>query len=182
MEFFKHFPQIIYNDHTVKNILTSISLNDLVKVTAESYYPYTIDAQDEAWMIASDYYGSAGFVWLVYMSNNIVDPYYEWYMDTEKFERYLAKKYGSIATAQATVVHYKEVITGTETGRIVSKDTYTYLPASANSDLFGVVGNLLPVYAYDYEDELNESRRVIKLLNNIYAEQASENLKELLTK
>lgn len=182
MNYFKLFPEINYNDYMVKNILASVKINNLVKVNTESYYPYTIDEQDQAWMIAEDYYGQASFVWLVYMSNEIIDPYYEWYMDTEKFERYIKKKYNSLALAQSTILHYKEVISGVETGRTVSKDTYTYLPASANSDTFAVVGNLLPVYAYDYEDELNESRRVIKLLNNVYAEQAAENLKALLGK
>lgn len=181
MKYFAQFPEIVYNNYTIKNILAKVKLNDLVRVTSEAYYPYTLEENEKPWMIATDYYGDPNLVWLVYMSNDMIDPYYDWHMNTEELERYLIKKYGSLAAAQAQLLHYKEIISGTETGRIFSTDTYTYLSGSPGSDKFASIANLYPVYAYDYESEQNELKRTIRLLNVIYADQAAQNLKEILS-
>jgi len=106
--FFKDFPTIEYNNKTVRNILTNVRLNDLVQLSAESFYPYTLQPGDKAWMIAEDYYGRPQFEWLVFMSNNIVDPYYEWHMGTVDFESFIKRKYGSIAQAKETILGYEE--------------------------------------------------------------------------
>lgn len=181
MNYFEQLPEIVYGKYTIKNILARVKISDLVKTTTEAYYPYTIDENDEPWMIAEDYYNDATLVWLVYLSNNIVDPYYDWYLNTEKFERFVAKKYNSLAAAQSLVLHYKEIVDGVETGRIFSKDTFTYLSTSPGSSKFGTITNFAPVYAYDYESELNDRKRVIKLLSVEYVEQVKKNLQDLMS-
>lgn len=106
--FFKDFPTIEYNNKTVKNILTNVKLNDLVQVSGEAFYPYTLQPGDRPWMIAEDYYGRPQYEWLVLLSNNIIDPYYEWHMNTVDFENFIKRKYGSIAAAKETVLGYEE--------------------------------------------------------------------------
>lgn len=180
MKYFDQFPIIVYNKYNVKNILAKVKLDQVVRVSSEAYYPYTLEEFDKPWMIAADYYGDPNLSWLVYMANDIIDPYYDWYMDTENFDRYIAKKYGSVAAAQSQLMHYKERIDGEDTGRIFSPETYIQLPLSADGSDFANISNLLPVYAYDYEDALNEDKRTIRLINKIYARQAEKNLKKLL--
>lgn len=173
MKFFKQFPELVYGQYTVKNILARVKINDLVKTNRVSFLPYTMEDSDAAWIIANEYYGSPDFVWLVYMSNNIVDPYYDWYMNTLEFESYIKRQFGSIEAAKNNLIGYKEVVDGTETGVIYSVDSFTY-----SNDVNKV--NWLPIYSYDALDEENESRRTIQLLNNSYARQAESNLKDLL--
>ncbi len=38
-------------------------------------------------------YGSVDYIWLVYMANNIIDPYYEWPMNAQTFNDYMVDKY-----------------------------------------------------------------------------------------
>lgn len=173
MKYFKQFPEVVYNNYTVKNVLARVKISDLVKTSRTSYLPYTMDDSDAAWVIANSYYGSPDYVWLVYMSNDIVDPYYDWYKNTLEFESYIKKKYGSIEAAQAEIIGYKEVVNGAETGIIYSPESYTYSTDTNKT-------NWLTYYAYDKEDEENEARRTIQLLNNSYAKQAEANLKDLL--
>ena len=173
MKYFKQFPTITYDNHQVKNILARVKLTELLKNERLTYFDYQLDDGDQPWIIADQYYDDPNRAWLVYMSNDIIDPVYEWYMDTYTFQNYITKKYGSLATAKAQIDGYSEVVDGVKTGTIYSTDTYVY-----SNDVNKV--NWTPIYAYDAEDEKNEARRDIKLLNKKYVDIAESNLKALL--
>lgn len=173
MRYFKQFPDITYNSHQVKNILARVKLSDLLKGQRLTYFDYQLDDGDQPWIIADQYYDDPNRAWLVYLSNDIIDPLYEWHMDSYAFENYITKKYGSISTAKAKLESYKEVVDGVATGVIFAADSYKY-----SNDVNKV--NWTPLYAYDIEDELNESRRNIRLLNKVYVDIAESNLKALL--
>lgn len=173
MRYFKQFPDISYNNTQVKNILARVKLSDVLKEERYTYFDYTLRDGDQPWMIADLYYDNVDRVWLVYMSNDIIDPVYEWYKDSYAFENYIKKKYGTIAAAKSDLIGYKEVVDGIETGVTYSKDTFA-LSSDVNKS------NWTPIYSYDHEDEINESRRNIKLLSKSYAQLAENNLKALL--
>jgi len=174
MKYFKQFPDITYDNHQVKNILARVQLSNILKSKRYTYFDYELQEGDQPWIIADQYYDSPDRVWLVYMSNDIVDPHYEWLMDTFTFENYIIKKYGSIATAKADLIGYNEVVNNVKTGIVFSKESYIY-----STDVNKV--NWTPIYSYDKEDEANEARRSIKLLSNEYADIAESNLKALLS-
>jgi hypothetical protein len=92
-KYFENFPIVDYNGKKVRditrrnNFLKSVSTNPML------YMPYTVKQNERAEDIAQFYYGSVDYVWLVYMANQIIDPYYEWPMDEETFNKYLIAKY-----------------------------------------------------------------------------------------
>jgi hypothetical protein len=43
----------------------------------------------------------------LYLSNQITDPYYEWYLTSSQFNELLEKKYGSIEISQQKIKYYK---------------------------------------------------------------------------
>ena len=45
--------------------------------------------------------------WLIYLSNNITDPYYDWYLDQTTFNDFLALKYGSYTKATSKVAFFR---------------------------------------------------------------------------
>jgi len=173
MRYFKQFPDITYNDHQVKNILARVKLADILKGQRLTYFEYQLDDGDQPWIIADQYYDDPNRAWLVYLSNDIIDPLYEWYMDSYAFENYITKKYGSVSAAKAQLESYREVVDGVTTGVTFTADSYKY-----SNDVNKV--NWTPLYAYDIEDELNDNRRNIKLLNKVYVDIAESNLKALL--
>lgn len=61
------------------------------------YYPYTVAEGERPEDIAEFYYGSVDYVWLVYLANNIIDPYHQWPMDEKTFRNYLVDKYSDVS-------------------------------------------------------------------------------------
>ena len=47
-------------------------------------------------MIADQYYGDSSLDWIVYLTNNITDPQWEWPLPQEVFDDFIRSKYGSI--------------------------------------------------------------------------------------
>jgi len=118
--------------------------------------------------VAYNYYDSAAYSWLVLISNNILDPYFEWPMDTREFEAYLKKKYGSIAAAQALTVHCEH-----STKNItVSADSLTVSNGVSSSDYTAID-------AYTWEDRINDNRRFIKLVDRQYLPQIEMEMKNM---
>tara|TARA_R100001460_G_scaffold4800_8_gene13623 strand:- start:308 stop:817 length:510 start_codon:yes stop_codon:yes gene_type:complete len=168
MKYFDTFPKIIYDNFQTRNIISKVKLKDVLDEDFFSFANYTIETYDKPWTIANDYYGSVDRIWLVYLSNDIVDPFYEWHMDTYQFEEYLIKKYGSIENSKNTIDHYVD-----NNGLKYSPDSYTY----SSSD---IKATLTPKTAYRVEDENNESKRNIRLLRSDLAGNAESALKQLM--
>lgn len=92
-EYFRNLPEIRYNNVLVRDVTRRVNF---LKQSIENPYvflPYTIQEGERAEEIAYHYYGDANYAWLVYLANNIVDPYHEWPMDEETFHNYLIDKY-----------------------------------------------------------------------------------------
>jgi len=170
-QYFKNFPLVFYNDVKVRNIMLKSNIARDVFLADTSFYTYEVKDGEKPSTVAFNYYDSVDYTWLVLLSNQIVDPYYEWVMTSAEFDAYLTKKYGSIQTAQSTIVEYTDNI-----NRTVSIDTRNYY-ASIDSSLSL---NLSPVYAYDKEFQLNEQKRNIQLIDRIYADKIAEELEKSL--
>ena len=109
--FFKHYPLVQYGNtvsNTVAvNILAKIAFQKTIQQNFEVFHPYTIQEGDRADTIAYLYYGDSGYDWLVYYSNNVVDPYYDWYMDTNSLNRFIADKYQSLTNARRKIKFFR---------------------------------------------------------------------------
>ena len=93
MKYFEKFPIIEYEGRRVRDISRRSNFVRSVSNNPYLYYPYTVSEGERAEDIANFYYGSVDYVWLVYMANNIIDPYHEWPMDPQTFNDYLVAKY-----------------------------------------------------------------------------------------
>ena len=109
--FFKNYPLIQYGNtvaNTVSvNLMSKIAFQKKLQQNFEVFHPYTIQEGDRADTIAYLYYGDSGYDWIVYYSNNIVDPYHDWYMDTNTFNQFVADKYGSLTKARTKIKFFR---------------------------------------------------------------------------
>lgn len=105
--YFNKLGIITYDDQLVNNIISSVRFKDIVLKTQAAFYPYTIKEGERADTIAANYYDDARYTWLVYLSNKIMDPYYEWPLSQYDLQKYLIKKYGTVAEAADKVAFYK---------------------------------------------------------------------------
>ena len=187
-EFFADFPIITYNKEPVRDISVRIDILENVKTDPYAFLPYTVKDGERAEEVAYLYYGNPKYVWIVYLSNNIIDPYLEWPLDNYEFEQTLAKTYAAQALAASpSNVGWKAVVnwanSTSTTSNIVYYRRISDPTVRMNKDGLAFVSDAADwqaVRVYDDEFEKNESRRNIQLLNKEYVSIAERNLKRLL--
>jgi len=168
--YFKPFPIISYKlsgmtpTISVTDITRRFGLSSLLRNNSAIYFDYEVKDGDRPDIIADKYYDDQTLDWLVLLTNEIHDPYFKWPLSYENFTKYIRQKYGSVSTAQATTHHYEKTIQAqsfNDDGTLIPKRTLivdytTYLTDVANTRI---------VDTFSYEDELNESHRNIKILD-----------------
>lgn len=96
-KYFKQFPIIEYNGRRVRDISRRGGFSAEALNNKYLYMPYTVKEGERAEDIADFYYGSTDYVWLVYYSNNILDPVHDWPFSEYDFNKYLIDKYKDIS-------------------------------------------------------------------------------------
>jgi hypothetical protein len=84
-----------------------VKLLDRVSGNPFAFFPYDISNGERADNFSNRYYDDPFMSWLLYLSNNIVDPYYEWYLQSNELEELIIKKYGSIEQAKLKIKFYR---------------------------------------------------------------------------
>ena len=182
--YFNKFPKLLYTKDLNTSLVTNLLLRvDTIKDKLDNmalFYTYDIQEGDTPELIASKYYNDAELHWVVLMFNNIYDPFYDWPMHYQQFQSYIIEKYGDVATAMATHHHYEKTISTIDSySGETTKNTYTIDLNSYNAAVVGTITRTFPngqtvtvtttkrnVDSYMYEDELNESKRTIKLIKS----------------
>lgn len=208
MYYFKTLPKIITPDQNgypilMTNLLARASIVQELLNNPMQFYEYAIQEGDTPEIVAEKYYGDPFKYWIVLFSNQILDPVWEWPMSYNSLLQYIDKKYATEAEdagktpleyVNTTVYQYKkiltttEVYTGIETIKEVSlteddynaltESTITYNIPGGTSCIVSITKNIITLY--EYEENLNESRRQIKLLNSNYAGEMEQQLKVLM--
>lgn len=106
-KYFKRFPRINYANSYVIDITKRVKLLDTVSNNPYVFYTYDIGDSERADNFSSRYYEDSYMSWLLYLGNNIIDPYYEWYLSPEELDELVEKKYGSLEYAKLKVKHYR---------------------------------------------------------------------------
>lgn len=105
--YFSKLGTVNYNGEIVVDILKSVRFKEFVKKNIVTYYPYTIKEGERAETIAYNYYEDERYAWIVYLSNNILDPYYQWPLSVKEFNKFLVAKYGTIEITQQRIAFYR---------------------------------------------------------------------------
>jgi len=176
IKFFQNFPKITYQNKAARNLILKAAFVRNIMSKYGIFYPYTIKNDERADMIAHQYYGSSEYTWLVYLSNDIINPYFDWVLTQSEFEKYIIKKYGSIEDAMELILHYRKnhntVPADPEDALVwTAEDIYTddyIMPVETYNQSNNLVKSFwnVPVYAYNYEAQLNDDRRTIQLFDN----------------
>jgi hypothetical protein len=108
VQFFDRFPIIQYANNSVRNIFAKITLNEKSKNAPENFFQIKLkdDVSLRSDLLAEKYYGSSYSDWLHYMSNSVVDPYNDLFLDSESFMNFIISKYGSVQFAEQKIKHY----------------------------------------------------------------------------
>tara|TARA_A100001201_G_C4000717_1_gene174491 strand:+ start:88 stop:663 length:576 start_codon:yes stop_codon:yes gene_type:complete len=175
--YFRPFPTVRYSQKKNNNfeLLTNITLRykvkELVKRRKSIYYDYVVKDSDRPDIIAYKYYDDETLDWVLFLINDIIDPYYDWPLTQEGFNAYMKSLYGSVSTSQTTIYEYRKILSAQSVrndGSVIPKrtvvvdlNTYNSL-AAADKEI---------IYAYDYYLEQNDAKRRIKILDKRFVGQ-----------
>ena len=107
MNYFNKLPLITYDNNIAVNIMARAKLSDNIKSDRSALLPYTLEDGDRMDTVARAYYGNAGYSWLIWFSNETVDPYFDMPLGDLDFQEYMRTKYGSIELAQRKIAFYR---------------------------------------------------------------------------
>jgi hypothetical protein len=209
MFYFNSFPKVITTDYNgngilLTNILKRINIIPGLLSNPLLLYKYDLQEGDTPDIVANKYYGDSYRYWLPLFANNIMNPQWQWPMDSNVFDSYIQNKYAEAATAanvssvlaytQSTVYQYTKTIQTVDSVTLSSTSTTIVIDESTyNSTNIGITTSTFPngdtvtqtitknvVSIYDYELEQNESNRSISLINSIYTSQIESQFASLM--
>jgi hypothetical protein len=192
-KYFNYFPKTPYyksKDSTsldvVTNITTRFNFDNRFRQNAATYYKYKIREGETPEILASKIYGSPEKHWVILSLNNIVDPIFEWPLPNRSFGKFIESKYKASASANQTglewatanVYGYYKVVTRSNpnTGVInvnrIKLDANTYNSTTQTTTNYTLEDGTSLIVAitkesktyYEYEQEINENKRLISIL------------------
>lgn len=105
--YFKNFNVISYANNNVLDISERVvELKNTLK-NPYIFYPMTLVQGVRPDTLAYANYSDPFASWVLYITNEIVDPYYEWYLTDYQFTQFIKSKYGSISRAMDKVAYYR---------------------------------------------------------------------------
>ena len=134
-KYFDKFPLITYNNSLVVNITERPVMRDNISKNAYVYYPYDLQNDERPDQISDRQFNDQFMDWLLYLSNGINDPYYDWYMRDDVFNDYILTKYGSVDSIANKIVYYRN--NWYQDQNIITSDQYNRLPDIQKSDPLG---------------------------------------------
>lgn len=162
-DLFANYPTIEINSTIVTDLTVRLDFVSRVKNNISLFQFYQLSDGERPEDVALFEYGDTRLYWLVLMLNDIVDPYYDWLLSEKDLYAYVVSKYGA---ENVYGVHHYEA---TESSDL---DSGTWVDSDA---VFST-----PVSNWVYENELNEQKRAIKILNKrLLGQVLAEYTKEL---
>lgn len=105
--YFTKFPVIPYANNSVRDISERVAILHGKVVSPDSYYPLQINPLDRSDVVADSLWNDAFKDWMLWLNNNMIDPYFDWVMNPREFEAYMLDKYGSLEFPEQKVEYYR---------------------------------------------------------------------------
>jgi len=175
--YFKGFRRIQYgfdkrNFKDVTDIMSRIKVRDKIINEASLYNKYDVKSGETPENIAFKHFGTTQLHWVILLTNNIQDRYYDWPMSEQEFELFITDKYSN-----PDGIHHYEITqsSGKQSGN--GPDDYTH-KIEVNSTVSGANS----VLNREYESRLQDKKRLIKLLDPEFLPQFLREFNELIGK
>ena len=163
MSYFSRFPLMAYDmagNQSYKllpDILRRVKLRSGIRSGSFLFDNYDVKDGERPEDIAFKYYGDPEYHWVILMTNNITDRYYQWPLTQPQFQEHLKDKYGA---GNEDAVHHYEI---TQTSGPTSSRDYSHM-VECNSD----ETNPSIISNRQYEQRKQDEYRQIRLLDKRY--------------
>jgi len=185
----------------IKNIFRRVKIQDWIQDNVQFFNKYTIRDGERPDTMAERLYGTSERDWIVILTAGITNIRNDWPLSNYDLYRYVEAKYGTDLNA---IHHYETIEVRDNKGRLIlpggqrvdqnftiptpydASATNFYVgvrPQSDNIDYRSVNSDINPVTGvsnYEYETQLNESKRRIEVMKPIYLQQFLNDMRELM--
>ena len=166
--YFTRFPLIDYNGVPAKNILARVDFTDQTKKDIYANFDYVLqEGTSRQDILSFNYYNSAQYDWLINLTNNVVDPYHDYYMSTGDFKNYINGKYDSISSARTKILFYRNDWAPDES--LISETVYENLQPNIKKYWKPKLNNTNQIVGYERvkEDWTVSTNRIVQLTVNV---------------
>ncbi len=195
MAYFRELPNISYisrlpdvssNEEyiTVKNLFKRAKLRtDVVNIiTAFNYYQVEDNQRPE--VVASKLYNDPELDWVILITNNITNVREQWPLSNNDLYNYMLDKYGT-EQSLSSIHHYETIEVKDEYDRLVvpsglqvdSNFTVTY---TKFDNTLSTISPVKQVTNYEYETDINEEKRKIRVLKPAYLSVVITDLRNIM--
>jgi len=142
------------NYKLLPNILRRVKLRAGIRSGSFLFDSYDVANGERPEDIAFKLYGDAELHWVILMTNNVTDRFYQWPLTQPQFEAHLEDKYG---VGSEDDVHHYEI--PQSSGPTSSRDFSHMVECNADEDNVSIISNR------EYEERKQDEYRQIKLLD-----------------
>jgi|694.fasta_scaffold02131_11 hypothetical protein len=203
MRYFSQLPYINYQQIdgstvAMKDIMTRTYLVNQLTKQPLLFYEYELKDSDLPEIVANKYYGAPEQFWLLSLSNqnSVQDLQWDWPLNQQNFNLFLIDKYGSLSNSVLEIHHYEKIMTnedvatGEQSQFVTIIDQGEYANTTIGTTTYSMPdGSTIKqtiskaeVNAYDYEYNLNESKRNIGLIDKDYVLNIENQFKALYSR
>ena len=178
MAYFERFPLMAYdvagneNYKLLPNILKRVKLRSGLRSGSFLFDSYDVQDGERPEDIAFKLYGDAELHWIVLMTNNVTDRYYQWPLTQPQFQEYLEDKYG--AGSEDAVHHYEIPQSSGPTSGSGPSDYSHMVECNSDDGDPDIITNRI------YEQRKQDEYRSIRLLDPRYLDACIEEFDSLI--
>ena len=178
MSYFSQFPLMAYDMagnqqyKLLPNILKRVKLRSNLRAGSFLFDNYDVQDGERPEDVAYKWFGDAEYHWIILMTNNVTDRYYQWPLTQPQFQEHLTDKYG--AGNEDATHHFEKT---TDSGRTTSNgpNDYSHLVECNEDD-----ENPAIITNRQYEQRKQDGYRSIKLLDTQYLNTFVEEFENLI--
>jgi hypothetical protein len=160
MPFFNKFPRINYTldgeSRRVVNIATAFALKRTKIDDSYLFQRYIVQDGELPESVSEKIYKTPNYYWTILLVNNIINPMTEWLMDSSTLESFVEAKY---ADGIKGIHHFYDTVNDRICDDVDDKTLRTLIGTSQ------FPSEIIPVTNYQYEIDMNETRREIIVIN-----------------
>ena len=168
MSYFRNFPLMAYdvasngNYKLLPDILRRVKLRQGIRTGSFLFDNYDVKDGENPEDIAFKLYGDAEYHWVVLMTNNVTDRYYQWPLTQPQFQEHLADKYGE--GSEDAVHHYENTQASGKTSSSGPNDFSHKVEVNSDDGDPDIITNR------QYEQRKQDEYRQIRLLNRKFVD------------
>ena len=176
MSYFSRFPKMVYdvkgNDNykLLPDILRRVKQRNAIASGQFIFDTYDVVNGEKPEDIAYKWFGDAQLHWVILMTNNVTDRFYQWPMSQPQFQAFLEDKYDN-----PDDIHHYEITKSSGNTSSSGPNDYSHL-VEVNSD----TDNASSISNREYEERLQDKYRSIKLLNQRFLSDFLEEFNKLI--